>query len=518
MSFGTTPADVDTVVAFCRALYRRCRDVGGDYEEISHEVRGMCLNESHFHPFFSVWGTLLAKYGTMWCSAIYLTLRLTRKGLHTVLKHLKYEVEAPDSPINDSHSKSSRQLSPIVGDCDDTLRELDDLVQEHNRISSTPSPTRGDINRRGSALDTLGLIRVKILSHKSKLTKFLDNIQLHQDEKTQEELDNHDGHLDAILDKVDIIAARIQFQNNRSMKNNDDTEVWKQFRQELLEEGFSSMVLEQHKDVLRAYIREIDQKGLLDEVVSNSQPATASASGAERWLDLVKANKGENRPPSFSSLDLTTEDVSAKAKTTREDNMKFPQSMKVDLKKSGPISSSSRQRRTSDHSHRPQVPRLVTSNEDDEKAVQYFNTDNPSSSDSDHHSQKRSNNLLQLGEVIKTTELIDYSQALQLHPHSPSSFRSTQSYFDNEPTSRTLPYQPKKQLKYSTSPLQPGAIPIPIPQPNPRTSSTPQRTPTFRLAPDEHGNEIPPDAKWTKINRRLVSPEVLDQDHLRYEA
>lgn len=43
MSFGTSAADVDTVVAFCRALYRKCRDAGGDYDEISHEVRGMCL-------------------------------------------------------------------------------------------------------------------------------------------------------------------------------------------------------------------------------------------------------------------------------------------------------------------------------------------------------------------------------------------------------------------------------------------------------------------------------------------
>jgi hypothetical protein len=40
----------------------------------------------------------------------------------------------------------------------------------------------------------------------------------------------------------------------------------------------------------------------------------------------------------------------------------------------------------------------------------------------------------------------------------------------------------------------------------------------LHLAPDEKGNEIPPDAKWTKINRRLVSPEVLNQDGRRYEA
>lgn len=93
-------------------------------------------------------------------------------------------------------------------------------------------------------------------------------------------------------------------------------------------------------------------------------------------------------------------------------------------------------------------------------------------------------------------------------------------------------FQRKKQkllLDDGTSPVQPVPGAISIPQnprssnssfgftgPSPRSSST--AGVAFRLAPDEHGNEIPADAKWTKINRRLVSPEVLDQDHRRYEA
>lgn len=160
---------------------------------------------------------------------------------------------------------------------------------------------------------------------------------------------------------------------------------------------------------------------------------------------------------------------------------------------------------------------MITSDEKDEKDFHYLNTDSSSDEESGRESRRRSE-ALQLVKVINTTELIAYSQALQLHPHSPSSFRSTQGYFDED--SRSLPFQPKKQLEFSTSPVQPGAIPIP--QENPRTSNSsfgtsPRPNPT-RLAPDSHGNEIPPDAKWTKINRRLVSPEVLDQDHRRYEA
>lgn len=39
-----------------------------------------------------------------------------------------------------------------------------------------------------------------------------------------------------------------------------------------------------------------------------------------------------------------------------------------------------------------------------------------------------------------------------------------------------------------------------------------------RLGPDGQGREIPLDAKWTRIRRSLVSPEVLAQEGLRYEA
>lgn len=51
--------------------------------------------------------------------------------------------------------------------------------------------------------------------------------------------------------------------------------------------------------------------------------------------------------------------------------------------------------------------------------------------------------------------------------------------------------------------------------PPPPTGAAARQT---RLAPDSKGAEIPLEAKWTRIKRTLVSPEVLDQAGLRYEA
>jgi hypothetical protein len=48
MSFGASPSDIIIVVTFCKALYRKCRDAGGEYDEISREVRGMQVSEFLF--------------------------------------------------------------------------------------------------------------------------------------------------------------------------------------------------------------------------------------------------------------------------------------------------------------------------------------------------------------------------------------------------------------------------------------------------------------------------------------
>jgi hypothetical protein len=59
----------------------------------------------------------------------------------------------------------------------------------------------------------------------------------------------HRGQLDTILDKVDSIASRMSQKSSSIMASydDDDREVWKQFRRELIAEGFSSSVLQQHK-------------------------------------------------------------------------------------------------------------------------------------------------------------------------------------------------------------------------------------------------------------------------------
>lgn len=48
--------------------------------------------------------------------------------------------------------------------------------------------------------------------------------------------------------------------------------------------------------------------------------------------------------------------------------------------------------------------------------------------------------------------------------------------------------------------------------------AVPPLPPFGKIAPDEHGSDIPLDAIWTKISRRIVGPGVLERAGVRYEA
>jgi hypothetical protein len=349
-------------------------------------------------------------------------------------------------------------------------------------------------------LDQLGATRVKLISHKSNLTLFLDTIQLHQNETMQATLDNHGGQLDRILDKVDGIAARMGQHNGSIMTSydDDDKEVWKQFRRELVAEGFSSDVLTQHKDVLRAYIREIDQKGLLEEVaVDPKQPPTkVGGINPERWLESVQTEGGNTLNPSFGAMSIGSDGSGAKQLSPTENNAKYLASMKssqgqsdVSSRYLSPIEE--QPRRNSDGNRPRTMPRLGVPGGSD---LAMYHTDSSSDEDIDRSLVRANSSSNAL--VIRTSDL----------------FATNSNGNGNSRGDDTLtPKASDLQVEYGSSPNWRDTISVP--ESRPRSAR-----PEAKLAPDQYGNDIPGDAKWTKITRRLISPEVLDQDRRRYEA
>lgn len=166
--------------------------------------------------------------------------------------------------------------------------------------------------------------------------------------------------------------------------------------------------------------------------------------------------------------------------------------------------------RTYDSSQRQRspIPILKVSNNKKSRSVNTSGSDDDSQTDI----SSKGSRVPSQGALIRTSDLIAISQALHVNSALlPSSFESQLS-FDGSNTRRSIEFAPKD---IAASPSQ-SIINGSLTRRGSNTSNGGQ--PTFRLAPDSQGKQIPSDAIWTKISRRLVSPEVLDQDRRRYEA
>jgi hypothetical protein len=209
-AFGTSLPDITIVVTFCGAVCLKCVDAGGEYGEVSTEIL----------------------------------------GLYTVLRHLKYEVEAPDSPLNSDRSIWGRQVAPIVGDAYSTLRQLDELLQLRSGVNAGWQWSLGEklatLRFYTDKMAQLEAIRTEIISHTTSLTLFLDTIQLCRSRKITKISDSSNANrLDKILDTMDSIALKMG--QKISQQSVDEKEMWKQFLEVLIAEGFSAQILARHK-------------------------------------------------------------------------------------------------------------------------------------------------------------------------------------------------------------------------------------------------------------------------------
>jgi hypothetical protein len=197
-------------VGFCTSLHWKCRDAGGKYGDISREIL----------------------------------------GLRVVFMRLKHIFDTLASPLNNDPIWG-RQGQPIVVDAYITLSRLDELLQNRfgANIKSQLSSREKLVGKRKFTSDDMAqleAIRVKLMVQKTRLTLFLDAMQLHRSGKITKISDSSNANqLDKILDKVDFIIPRMG--QKISQNSVDEKEVWKQFRKELIAEGFSARILAQHE-------------------------------------------------------------------------------------------------------------------------------------------------------------------------------------------------------------------------------------------------------------------------------
>ncbi|CAH0004066.1 unnamed protein product [Clonostachys byssicola] len=394
------------------------------------------------------------------------------RQLHTGLRHLRVEAADPDSLLSDPSSVYASQVSPLVEDCSRTLRLLEHALNDEGR--------------------GLGSVKAQLKGRKATIDSFLDAVQLQNPRSRpgKSVVDTAQPGLDGIKDKVDQIAEKI-FQRKNSGFGDGDDNLWEEFQSELEKQGFDPAILRQHKDVLRAYIRSIQTLSHNN----GSPPTLQRLLKYEEKTCQVPSDEKEAVPRSpvdDPKYIIHPEDDGPKAK---EPPPPLPPKIPIAQDLRQPVA------------ELPSSPNAI---------ARTFPSDNMT--------------LISTKELLAMDSLDSDMAQLQIHKHhhhhhrqhsrntmghSPSDGRHGRDSYRGSSSRLNLPDQQDSSVFYGSSPL------VAPPRGYHSLGSSPSNpgmTHHFRLAPDRYGRQIPPDAEWTKINRDLVSPQVLEKARVRYEA
>ncbi|GJN71730.1 hypothetical protein PLICBS_005798 [Purpureocillium lilacinum] len=400
------------------------------------------------------------------------------RHLHLALRHLRVEAADPDSLLNRGTDSSvyTRQIQPIVQDSDFALKQLETVLDKYD--------ANGGREVDGMA-DRLATVRSRLVNERTTVDMFLDTVQLHNpaNKPPCNTMQRSDASLEGIKDKVDKIATKLFSRRDSTGMADDEDRLWQEFKSELEKEGFSPDVLRQHKEILRAYIRELETMSSLN----GGAPPTVRGMLEQHSRALVPPPV----PPKIPQKEVAHPSM---------DNEKCFVSMKDERRMPGDA---------------PIPPPPHTEH--------YSFSSDDAGSDSGE-----SMALISTKDLMAMDSIHSGMAGLTLHPPSPNGYgaspRSSQKYLTSG-IAGTLPPPGPAELSGSPS-SQLGSSPNyvhPLPpyglagQPPPTYGSSPRSMPP-RLAPDRYGQEIPLDAPWTKIKRSLVSPEVLERAGVRYEA
>ena len=200
---------------------------------------------------------------------------LTREvsSLHAVICRLEKEASKPESPINRPGDRCKEELQAIVGGCETVLKLLDRVLEKYNTLSEKERSVKKLWQRvrcgNGELADVRDM-REKLTYYTSALSLFVNMVSMGSIGRVEQKMEIAGGDIREIRIAVNGITAHLLSATNRegsvlTTYADDDKAVWKEFRKELIEEGFSSSIIRKHKRLIKAYIKELGDRGLLDD-------------------------------------------------------------------------------------------------------------------------------------------------------------------------------------------------------------------------------------------------------------
>jgi hypothetical protein len=246
-------------------------------------------------------------------------------SLHIVLRRLQAEVSKPNAILTRSDDNLDRreELAQLSEDCKRVLRVLDGILEKYNALSEEKRSVTKLWKRvqfgNGEMLD-LAELRGKIATSTSALTLFLNLLSLGSQGKVESYMESQGDELRKMRKSLNWITASMQARAPKAGEGSilttyagDDKAIWKDFRRELIKEGFSSDLLQRHMETIKEYVMELGSRGALDDIEDNIDVRDLSLDNrAESYeSEVTTEEKGLKHPeiePQEDSEETTVEE------------------------------------------------------------------------------------------------------------------------------------------------------------------------------------------------------------------
>ncbi|KAI9792107.1 MAG: hypothetical protein M1816_003089 [Peltula sp. TS41687] len=245
MSFGFSISDVLTLVQLTSRTYNGWKNACGEYTQITRELA----------------------------------------TLDMILVRVEAEAKAPTSLLT-RDAEDLRHWDQLSNDCRSAVAELDKILQKYKSLGTSHRRNWDRIRMGNKNLDEL---RRRLAASTTAISAFLNVLGMSSQGRVENEV------FPELLRRVNELAVQMRagkssIRSSLTAYDDDDKEVWREFRRDLINGGFRSAAIRKYSAALKTYIGQLHRNGLLDEevpeeVLHSSKSSVPLSSNAEMHDD-----------------------------------------------------------------------------------------------------------------------------------------------------------------------------------------------------------------------------------------
>jgi hypothetical protein len=193
--------------------------------------------------------------------------------LHIVLRRAEIEVTKPESLANTTCDDYKQELGSIIQTCERWLKVLDGILEKYNALGEKKRSAAKIWQRvkfGNGEMHDLDHVRLQLGNSYAAINVYLILMSSGSLGRVEEMMRKQGGMLAKMLPLLNGSAASFTARSQEgtilTSYSNDDTSVWKELRRELRAEGFTSSVISRHRETIMAYVKELGDRGALDEL------------------------------------------------------------------------------------------------------------------------------------------------------------------------------------------------------------------------------------------------------------